>query len=436
MANERLAKELEVCRFPVRDIELGTSDQWRGGVVEVHVERLKARLVQEAGARRVAVRVARPGESVRIINILDAIEPRCKPDGGQSFPGFLGSLDETVGRGQTNVLTGTAVLVCGHVPGEVASQVVSEAIVDMTGPGATYSPFSSTINLVITCDFWDHQGPLKRVAVARMAGLIAARGLAESTIGHEPTTRRAYPTEPRHDERWENAPRIAYVCTGMILSDLHQTFLAGTPLTTTPSVIPGTQMFDGILVSGNHDIGSTRNPTYMYQNCPLVDELFERQRAGELVFAGVVVAQCLIDGYGGKRRSAQMVAASAKLLDVDGVVISIEECGHAYADLMLICQACEDLDIPTVLVMAESAGATGERSPVLASTPGADGVISAGNMDETVSLPPVDAVMGGHWFCGRWMLDQVPYEAVETPLVNIFAATCQMGSGRLRGDEG
>lgn len=428
-------RELALGLFPVRDIVLGAKDGWRDGVLQVDLERLASRLVHEAGARRVAIRVARPGDSARIINILDAVEPRCKPDGGQSFPGFLGSLDGTIGRGETHALQGAAVIVCGQVPGEVASQVVSEAMVDMSGPGARYSPFSKTINLVITCDFYDDQGPLKRVAVARYAGLLAARLLAEATIGQRPTRTKVFPTEPRTIACRHDAPRVAYICPGMILSQLHQTFLAGTPIGTTPSIIAGTQMFDGILVSGNYDIGATRNPTFMYQRCPVLEELFEFQHAGDLVFAGVVVTQCLIDGYGGKQRSAHMAAQAAKLLDVDGVVISIEECGHAFADLMLTCQACEDLGIHTSLMMAESAGATGERAATLAFSPGADAVTSMGNMDEVVSLPAVDTLLGGTWPCGRWLLDHIASDPMDTPLMNIFAATCQMGAGTLRGEE-
>jgi glycine reductase len=186
------------------------------------------------------------------------------------------------------------------------------------------------------------------------------------------------------------------------------------------------------MVSGNYDIGATRNPTYMYQRCPIVHELLTRQTEGTLSFAGVVVSQCLIEGYNGKRRSAHLAAEAARLLGADGAVISIEECGHAYADLMLTCQACEDLGVKTVLLMAESSGADGHRAPALAFADAADAVVSVGNMDEIISLPAVETVLGGTWFRGRWLLHRTVNQSVETPLVNIFAATCQMGPNFLR----
>lgn len=428
-----LAHRLELFNYTVRDLRLGEETNWAEGVLTVNAEALKKHLIAEAGVRRMGIAVARPGESVRIVNILDAIEPRVKPGNGQIFPGFLGAMDGTVGRGVTHALKGCAVLVCGSVPGEVASQVVSEAIVDMSGPGARYSPFSATRNLILWCDFYDDQDPVKRVSVARYAGLMAARWLATATLDQVPDDIRVY-SVPEKTSSIKNGPHVVYICPGMLLSNLHQTFLGGRSLTSTPTVVHPTQLMDGILVSGNYDIGATRNPTYLYQRSPIVEVLFSYQEKGLLSFTGVIVTKCLIEGFSGKQRSAYLAAQTAKLLDADGVVISIEECGHAYADLMLTCQACEEMGVKSVLIMAESAGATGAKPGPIAFAEAADAVISAGNMDEVVSLPAVDAIYGGPWSCGRWMIDSMALEAMETPLVNIFAATSQVGAGRLKGE--
>src|SRR6056297_3160569 len=428
------AHKLELCNYAVHELRLGDETNWSDGVLTVNPDELKKHLIAEAGVRRVGIAVARPGESIRVVNILDAIEPRAKTDKGQMFPGFLGAMDGTVGRGRTNALHGCAVMVCGSVPGEVASQVVSEAMVDMSGPGALYSPFSQTLNLILWCDFHDDQGPVKRVSVARYAGLLAARYLGAATISRPPNEVRTYGKPQRSSTIKKERAHVVYICPGMLLSDLHQTFLSGSPLTSTPTVVHPTQLLDGILVSGNSDIGATRNPTYFYQRNPIVEALFAHQDKGLLAFAGIIVTKCLIEGFSGKQRSAYLAAQTAKLLDADGVIISIEECGHAYADLMLTCQACEEMGIKTVLLMAESAGPTGAKPGPIAFAESADAVISMGNMDELISLPPVDVILGGQWSCGRWMIDNMALEAMETPLANIFAATCQLGPGRLTGE--
>jgi glycine reductase len=390
--------------------------------------------------------VARPGESIRVLHILDAIEPRCKRDEGQVFPGFFGQ-PGPAGSGVTHALDGMTVLVCGEAPGLIDSQLVSEAIVDMDGPAAPYSPFARTLNLVLTCRFRDGQGPIERVAAARRAGLLAARLLAETTLGHEPLATRHYtlaPTAPTGADASAAAarvdiPRVAYICPGMALSALHQTFLDGVPLNVTPAVLHPAELLDGAVVSGNYDIAATRNPTYMYQRNPIVEELFARHAAGELVFVGMVVTLCLINPYLEKQRSASLAARAARLLGAEGVIISIEECGHAYADLMLTCQACEDIGLATVLVTAESAGAAGDKPAQLAFAHGADAVVSTGNMDQLITLPRVERVIGGDAigqdaFMGRWPLDTNVHGPADTSLENIYAATCQVGPGLLRGE--
>jgi glycine reductase len=421
-------------KYPVQEVCLGRSTDWSAGTLQVNAEEMKKLLVQESGLRRVGIAVANPGDSTRIVNILDAVEPRAKPPGnGEVFPGFLGSMDSSVGRGVTHTLEGSAVVVCGSVPGQVSSQLVSEAMVDMSGPGADYSPFAKTCNIVLLCDFFDDQGPIKRVSVARYAGLLAAQYLAKATLELTPACSREYALQDNRHEK-NDLPRVVYICPGMILSDLHQTFLAGSSLTSTPTVISPTQLMDGIIVSGNYDIGSTRNPTYMYQHCPIVEELCTRHDQGDLIFSSVIISKCLIETSDGKQRSATLAAQAAKLLGADGAVISVEECGHAYADLMLTCQACEELGLSTVLLMAESAGATGAKSGPIAYVNAADAIISVGNMDESIPLPAVHSVLGGNWPCGRFPLDIMASEAMSTPLANVFAATCQMGPSTLKGE--
>ena len=61
---------------------------------------------------------------------------------GGIFPGVIAKVD-TVGSGKTYALKGMAVVTAGRIVG------FQEGIIDMTGPGAEYTPFSQTNNLVI-----------------------------------------------------------------------------------------------------------------------------------------------------------------------------------------------------------------------------------------------------------------------------------------------
>ncbi len=83
--------------------------------------------------------IAKPGESVRITPVKDVIEPRVKVEGpGGQFPGVIAKVD-TVGTGKTHVLRGMAVVTAGKIVG------FQEGIIDMSGPGAEYTPFSKLL---------------------------------------------------------------------------------------------------------------------------------------------------------------------------------------------------------------------------------------------------------------------------------------------------
>src|SRR5699024_7470740 len=96
------------------------------------------------------------------------IEPRVKVEGpGGLFPGVLSKV-ETVGTGRTHVLKGAAVVTTGKV---VAFQ---EGIVDMTGPGADYTPFSQTNNIVLIIEPTEGLKQHEHEKALRLAGLKAA----------------------------------------------------------------------------------------------------------------------------------------------------------------------------------------------------------------------------------------------------------------------
>src|SRR5690606_5979161 len=103
---------------------------------------------------RVDLEVVKPGERARIVHVLDTIQPMCKVSGaGQEYSGFF-SQPLTVGEGVTNLFRGLTVMESAPLPwDESASSGLlypRDAIVDMTGPIAGFTPFSETINLVLT----------------------------------------------------------------------------------------------------------------------------------------------------------------------------------------------------------------------------------------------------------------------------------------------
>ena len=95
----------------------------------------------------------RPGDSVRIAHVLDAIVPDMKASEPEvTFPGVLGRL-ALAGRGRTNRLSGVGVLsVCDWAASGLATpETFPDAFVNMAGPGRSMTAWGDRTELVVTC---------------------------------------------------------------------------------------------------------------------------------------------------------------------------------------------------------------------------------------------------------------------------------------------
>jgi hypothetical protein len=126
----------------VTSVAMGDGTSYAGGTLTVSAAEAESVLADPVLAS-VRVTWASPGDSARIVKVLDAVEPRTKgPGGGGIFPGFLGPA-RAQGRGTTHVLRGATVVAAGYLPR------AQEAVVEMSGPVAELSPLGSRHNLVV-----------------------------------------------------------------------------------------------------------------------------------------------------------------------------------------------------------------------------------------------------------------------------------------------
>ena len=132
--------KLELGYIQIKDIQFSKECKVENGTLYVDPDAVKAYLYEDddvkAWVKDFGFDIAKPGESVRITPVKDVIEPRVKVEGpGGVFPGVISKV-ETVGSGKTHVLRGMAVVTAGKIVG------FQEGIIDMSGPGADYTPFS------------------------------------------------------------------------------------------------------------------------------------------------------------------------------------------------------------------------------------------------------------------------------------------------------
>lgn len=407
----------------ISKVNFGEETKLQGHTLFINADELIDVISGDAGEVVAEVAICRPGEKARITNILDIVEPRTKSGNSEGvFPGFLGP-SEKAGNGITKVLQGVAIIEVGTIPR------VQEGLIDMGGPGARYSPFANTTNIALVCTPSAKMEMLEFDEFTRMAGLKASKYLAETALRKEPDEIEIFELglEDSAMGKKGDLNRIAYVYMLQSQGFLRDTFFYGRSVRElSPTLVHPNEMMDGAIVSGNYVVPANRNPTYLHLNNPVTRKLYLRH-GNDLLFGGVVICNeqsRLRD----KESTAREVAEILEGLGVDGVIITKEGGGNADTDLMLMCRTCESRGIRTVLIGNEAAGMDGSDPSLADSTPEADAFVSAGNIDETVRLDPVEKAIG------RGILPGIEGDlrgGITVPLARINSAANLLGYGEL-----
>ena len=215
---------------------------------------------------------------------------------------------------------------------------------------------------------------------------------------------------------------------------LHDTYVYGVDAkqTLTTMIMP-TELFDGAIVSGNCVSACDKNPTYIHENNPVVEELFA-QHGKTLNFVGVIITNenvYLAD----KMRSSDWSAKLCKYLGLDGVIISQEGFGNPDTDLIMNCKKIEAEGVKTVLITDEYAGQDGASQSLADADVAADAVVTGGNANVVVHLPKLDKVIGHIEYvdtiAGGWSGSLQPDGSIIAELQVITSATNEQGFNKL-----
>jgi glycine reductase complex component B subunit alpha and beta len=369
----------------------------------------------------VRVSVASPGESVRIVKVLDAVEPRTKgPGGGGIFPGLLGR-PLPQGRGEVHVLRGAAVVTAGFVPR------AQEALVDMSGPAAPLSPLAALHCVVVEFDPtdgapWEAVAGALRLGALRLAAHLAEAALgepAESTDELPPTSLQRIPGDP--------LPRVVAITKLQTQGAFKDVLVYGTTLAGGLSTcVDPNELEDGAVVSAQYGHPGLKNATYLFQNHPVVRAL--RARDGDdLRLAGLVLSPEPVE----QTRKELVAAHCARLcagLGADAAIVTKEGAGNADADLALTMDALEELGVAAAGLFAEMAGADGSGSPLVVAPERATALVSTGNYDERLRLPAVERALGGPELV---VAGTAADAALEVPTAVVYGSLNPLGWGRL-----
>ena len=380
---------LNIGNIMIKDIYFGKSTEVKDNFLFVNEKELIQVVKEDERVASAEVYLAKPGEKTRIIPIKDVIEPRVKVEGdGGILPGFMSSVEQ-VGNGTTHVLKGVAIVTTGRIVG------FQEGIIDMSGSGAKYTPFSKTNNIVLKIDPVNGVKQHEHEEIIRLAGFRANIYIGKAGKNIKPDEIKIYETKPilEQAKMYQDLPKVIYVYMLQTQGLLHDTYVYGVDgKKIIPTFLYPTEVFDGAIVSGNCVSACDKNPSYVHMNHPVIEELYKRH-GKDYNFLGCIITNenvTLID----KERSSSMTAKLVEFLGADAVIISEEGFGNPDADLVMNCNKITKKGVKTVLITDEYAGQDGGSQSLADSTPVGDAIVTSGNANEIINLPAMDTVIG------------------------------------------
>lgn len=380
---------LELGKIFIKDVQFGAVTEVKDSVLYINKEEMLKEIGGDEHIKSIDLDIVRPGESVRIIPVKDVIEPRVKVDGnGGIFPGVISKVD-TVGEGRTHALKNVGVVTTGKIVG------FQEGIIDMTGPGAEYTPFSKLNNVVVIAEPIDGLKQYDHERAVRMIGFKAATYLGEFARNLTPDEVVEYETKPLLESvaEYPELPKVGYVYMLQTQGLLHDTYVYGVDAKQiVPTLLYPTELMDGAIVSGNCVSACDKNPSYVHMNNSVVEDLY-LQHGKEINFVGVIITNenvYLAD----KERSSNWTAKLCKQLGLDAVIVSQEGFGNPDTDLIMNCKKIEGQGVKTVIVTDEYAGRDGASQSLADADVKANAVVTGGNANQVVVLPKMDRVIG------------------------------------------
>ncbi len=422
--------ELELFDFHIDAIQWGDRTSLAGGQLSVSLAEIQEQIKDLTRNIKLTAELARPGESKRIVHVLDTLIPiRKVHDDLCTFPG-IDVPARLVGTGQTQRLRNVLVTIAGSFPHPEAMTPIEkprEGIIDMTGVGARYSHGSDYFHLVLTLDGEPALSNIAFDQALRNIGVRIARYLAGAEkSGAAPERKKVHLAQVQ-----KKLPKIVLIYQVQSQIPLVRTFYYGEEISKTlPSFVHPNEFIDGAVVSGTYK-SERKIPTSLHCANPFIEEMLKRH-GGELEFLGVILSRGYNDSFEQKKKMGLWSARLARCLGADGAVAMMEGTGNTTVDFMQTVKACEAEGIKTVAVLHEDNGAKGYERPLVDHPREADAMISRGNRSEKLVLAPLDQVIGGKEIDLHLKLKHDPHKPLFFDPTIFFGAHCQMGASGFR----
>ena len=396
---------LTLAEHSVVSMAAGEQTGLRNANLQINLDELRTVLLEDRRLQTVDLEIINPGEVCRAGYVFDIVEPRAKePGSGVDFPGILGP-PSVAGTGTTHVLSGAAVTVVdGGQPGGELGYASRRGgmykVLEMSGPAAQVSPYSSLCHLVLVPHPFPEVQRHSVLNAIRVASVRASVYLAQAAFGQEPGATKVLELDSGLARNGESLPRVAYV--GQIHGHQHGTEIdehilyGGNTRGMMPVPLHPNEWLDGALVI-SYSWGGRGLETFYYQNHPIISELYRLHQAGELSFAGTI-AMTSSDLEEELNRNCMMAARLAKWnLGADGVIVTKYAGGAPHTDMFETARLCEGLGIKTAVLTSDTAPDSRAESALLMNIPDVDAIVLLGEgADITWHCPAVERVIAGN----------------------------------------
>jgi len=374
--------------FDIDGVVFGEGSFIKGHTLTLDRRELE-QIAQSDAFSRLELDIAAPGSDTRILNVGDVTQPTLRFDEEDTtFPGLTGKM-RTVGEGRSLMVRGVVVTEVVEYSLDIPSLLqLSEEAVDITGFAGMWHV---TIDAFPSPDVtkYDYLNAL-HLSSKRVAKHIAS--LARDLPPDETETFEL------KQEDVGSLPRVAYLADVFCHRPYTESLIYGASmLESLPTILHPNEILDGALTNRDYDNSTNADPTYVWQNHPIILELYRRHGV-DLCFAGVVVNNVHHELEWKERNAIMASALLNNNLHADAVIITKEGGGHPQVDVGIAVDTLEGrYGIKTALVFVEMLSAMNDTyGQILFRSDYADAMVSTG-CAAMVTLPPAKKTIGSTW---------------------------------------
>lgn len=394
--------ELKIGNFYIKDIVFGETTQFDNGILTVNKQEAIAHINPSGKLKNIELYIVHPGDSVRIAPVKAVVAVRYRPDGRCIYPGYTGPISQC-GEGTVYALQNMSVIVSGKYSS------MDNGILDMCGPGASYSVLSGLVNLVIYAERVNEKEldlTLRVEEEHRMAAHLLAEYVGRALEGKKPEEWETYDLEAGMKEAEEkHLPRVAAFLTviSQLAPGLNEKFAGIDCHNMAPVLIHPNEMLDGYVVASQCEGQAMTG--YDAQNLPLIKRLY-KEHGKTINFMGIVLVPADVSDAvknANKLRSSEL----ASMLKLDAAIV-MEWGGGSNIDVDFFYNVAEleSRGIKTVGITCEHAGK-------MTVDPRAVAIVSTGDSSTILELPPMERVIGDlesitrDYYYGAWSTHSV-----------------------------